>query len=635
MAQEHETHMTRRAAVLSLFFWFIAATAAAQEVVYHVTFPEPEHRWMQVELTIASAPEPLELRMSRSSPGRYALHEFAKNVYDVQAFGARGRRLAISRPNPYQWDVAEHDGTVRVTYKLFGDRIDGTYLAIDSTHAHMNIPATFMWARGTADRPIRVTFAPPEAARWRVATQLFATSDPWTFTAPNLQYFMDSPSELGPIWEHRFTVPQPDGSGSAAFRIALHHESSAEAARRFAADVEKIVAEQGAIFAEFPRFEPGHYTFLADYLPYSDGDGMEHRNSTVLTGRADLSQDGGRRGALGTVSHELFHAWNVERIRPASLEPFDFERANMSGELWLAEGFTSYYGPLVMHRAGLSQLSDTLAAFGSAINTVVNSPARQLRSAVEMSRMAPFVDAARSIDETNFEISFISYYTWGSAIGLALDLSLRDLSDGRVTLDDYMRAMWREHGKPGGPAPGLVSRPYTLKDARDRLAEVSGNRNFADAFFSKYIEGRDVADYARLVERAGLVLRRRHAGRAWMGGLAFEPHAQGLRITRLVGPTTPAYAAGLEKDDVVVSLDERTVASAQDVADVLASHKPGETIPVRFLNQGVPVTGTATLAEDPAVELVAIETAGGTLAPAQREFREAWLSSRRELRIKN
>jgi predicted metalloprotease with PDZ domain len=609
--------------------WCLSSLGWAQEIAYRVSFPAPEHRWMQVEVTIDNAPRPLELRMSRSSPGRYALHEFAKNVYDVQAFDAGGEPLAISRPDPYQWNVEEHPGTVRVSYKVFGERIDGTYLAIDTTHAHMNIPAAFMWARRAEGRPIRITFVPPERSNWRVATQLFATSDPWTFTAPSLQYFMDSPTELGPVWEDRFTLPQPDGSGVAAFRIALHQDRPEErGAESFAAAVRKIAAEQGAIFGEFPRFEPGYYTFLADYLPDADGDGMEHRNSTVITGRHDLSHAEGRRAALGTVSHELFHVWNVERIRPASLEPFDFERANMSGELWLAEGFTSYYGPLVMQRAGLTPLARTLATFGNAIDEVVNGPGRQFRSAVEMSRMAPFVDGARPADGTNIDISFISYYTWGSAIGLALDLSLRDITGGRVTLDDYMRAMWRSHGKPGGAVPGVVAHPYTLDDARARLAEVSGDREFAKTFFARYIEGREAADYTRLLTRAGLVLRRRNAGAAWMGDLGFEPHAQGVRVSRLVAPGTPAYAAGLAKDDVIVALGERDVATAAEIASVLSGLAPGHAVPVRYLRRGAARTAAVALIEDPRFELVALESSGGTLSAEQRTFRDAWLGSR-------
>lgn len=607
---------------------FLALNAAvAQEMSYRVTVPEPEHHWLQVEATFTGVKAPVELRMSRSSPGRYALHEFAKNVYDVHAFAPDGREIEMRRPDPYGWSVSPPGDSVRVTYKVFGDQVDGTYLAVDTTHAHMNMPATFMWARDLVERPIRISFVAPKGSDWRVATQLFPTADPLTFTAPNLQYFMDSPTEFGPVWEYAFTIPD-SGAQTGRFRIALHHEASEADAKKYATSIEKIVAEERAVFGEFPTYEPGGYTFLADFLSYAHGDGMEHRNSTVMTGRRSLSSEAGIDDALDTAAHEFFHSWNVERIRPATLEPFDFERANMSGELWLAEGFTSYYGALVMQRTRLASLGGTLTNFGSTVNWVINHPGTKVRTAVEMSEMAPFVDAAEWTDPTNFDITFLSYYTWGEGIALALDLSLRDRTNGRVTLDDYMRAMWHAHGRPGGAQPGLVGRPYTLSDARARLAEVSGDARFADDFFSKYIEGHDAPDYAHLLQRAGLVLKRRSPGAAWIGDLRFQNDPDGIRLTSLTAPGTPAYAAGLDADDVIVRVGDRSVQSADEFAGVLGRSKPGETLTVAYVRRGKAATTTLTLAENPTLEIVAAESAGGPLTAAQQEFRDAWLSSR-------
>ncbi len=279
--------------------------------------------------------------MSRSSPGRYALHEFAKNVYAVHAVDGAGRTLAVTRPDPSQWDVAGHDGTVRVTYTLFGDRGDGTYAQIDESHAHLNMPAVFMWARGLDGRPIRVTFRIPDGSGWKIATQLFPTTDPLTFTAPGLQYFMDSPTELSAFSLREW--PVTSGGRTATIRLAVHHLGDEADVDRFAAMARAVVPQAVAVFGEAPAFDTGSYTFIACYLPWAADDGMEHRNSTFLTEPATLRDDA--PGLLGTVSHEFFHAWSVERLRPRALEPFDFERANMSGELWFAEGFTSYYGP--------------------------------------------------------------------------------------------------------------------------------------------------------------------------------------------------------------------------------------------------------------------------------------------------
>jgi predicted metalloprotease with PDZ domain len=599
---------------------------AQAPVTYRVSFPAPEHHYAQIEVRFPSLPAgTLEARMSRSSPGRYALHEYAKNVFELQAFDGTGKALSATRPNPYQWDVAGHDGTVRIVYKIYGDHVDGTYLGIDPSHAHMNMPATLMWARGLDRRSVRITFEAPKGLAWVPATQLFPTSDPWTFTAPNLQYLMDSPTELSAQTIRTFKVRGPDGR-EATIRAALHHDAGDAEVNEYVAGAEKIVKEHAAVFGELPDFEPGYYTFLGDYVPWGGGDGMEHRNSTVVAARVSLGTPGMVADVLDTVSHEFFHAWNVERIRPKTLEPFNFEEANMSGELWLAEGFTQYYGDLIMARAGLSKRESAAAGFARAASSVINNPGRQFRSAVQMSQMAPFTDAAVSIDKTNFSTTFISYYTYGSAVALALDLSLRDRSNGKISLDDYMQAMWRVHGKPGGPQPGLVAKPYTLADARARLAEVSGDRAFADEFFDKYIEGREVADYARLLLRAGYAFRKRSKGAAWMGPANLVDSSG--TITNLAPWGSPMFDAVLDQGDVIVDVEGKAMATGVLQA-ALKTRKPGDRLTITFKRRGG-ATGTATitLKEDPALETVPVESAGGTLTPEQTAFREAWLGSK-------
>ena len=585
---------------------------------YRFSFPQPQHRWMQVEATFPDLESgTLELRMSRSSPGRYSLHDFAKNVYDVGAVGADGREIQPTRPDPYGWNVAGHGGSVTVRYKVYGDRVDGTYLAVDETHAHINMPAAIMWAHGLDDRPATLTFEEPAGMRWQVATQLHASSSPLEFTAPNLQYLMDSPAEFGPVSVRQFTA------GGRTFRFSLHHTGIDAELDSYVKDVEKIVRQEGAIFGEYPQYEPGYYTFLADYLPWASGDGMEHRNSTVMTSSGSIGTS--RMGLLDTVAHEFFHCWNVERIRPSGLEPFDFDRANPSDSLWLAEGFTQYYGPLAMQRAQLVDVAATAAIAGGLVDTVVNDPGRGVRSAVEMSRMAPFIDGGRTVDRTNWANTVISYYPFGGAIALALDLSLRDRSDGRVSLDDFMRAMWQKFGRPGGAREGYVDRPYSLADAEETLAGVSGDRAFAREFFAKYIEGRDVADYERLLGRAGVTLRRRNAGRAWLGDVKYETR-NGARVASIVSPSWPVYATGLEQDDEVTEIDGRPIRSENDAAAALQRQRPGDRVQIVFVDRTrLTRRATVTLAEDPHLEAVPIEAAGGTMTSAQRAFRDRWL----------
>jgi predicted metalloprotease with PDZ domain len=342
---------------------------------------------------------------------------------------------------------------------------------------------------------------------------------------------------------------------------------------------------------------------------------MEHRNSTVVTGRA-------LGNALSTASHEFFHCWNVERIRPQGLEPFNFEEANMTDSLWLAEGFTQYYGVLILTRAGLLDPVQAVGQFGSLAKSVVFDSGRQFRSAVDMSRMAPFVDAARAIDRTNFNTTFISYYTYGGAIALGLDLTLRERSNGKITLDDFMRAMWRTYGAPGGPAPGLVGHPYSVADVRDRLADVSGDRAFATDFVNRYIVGREALDYAKLFAGAGIEWRQRDRGHAWLGDLRLDAQ---MKIVDLVDPGTPAYDAGLEQDDVITAANGKDVASPQALQAILRATKPGDRIPIAFTRRDGPRTATVVLKEDPTVDVAPLESP----SPDQQAFRDRWLGSQR------
>ena len=594
------------------------ARGAERPIEYRLTFPEPQHRWMQVEVEFADlSAAPLELRMSQSSPGRYALHDFAKNVYDVHALDPDGHELATTRSDPHGWTVPAHESRLIVRYKVYGDRIDGTYLAVDETHAHVNMPAAILWARGLDLRPVIVTFEPPTGTHWQVATQLHSGRTPYEFSAPNLQYLMDSPVEFGPIVMREFSA------GAARFRFALHHRGANRDVDGFVKDVERIVRQEGAIYGEFPNYEPGTYTFLADYLPYAHGDGMEHRNSTVMTSAASIAND--RQGVLETVAHEFFHGWNVERIRPRSLEPFDLERVNPSRELWLAEGFTQYYSPVVLRRAGLADVAWTANAFTQLVDTVLAKPGRLARTAEEMSWMAAFTDGGHPIDRTNWSNSVISYYPFGGAIALALDLTLRERTDGRTSLDDFMRTMWRTYGKPGGALEGYVDRPYTMADAERVLAEVSGDGTFAREFFARYIQGHDVADYAHLLAQAGFVVQR-HTGAAWLGDLG---ESGGLRLGSLMAPTWPLYSAGVDEDDLLQQVDGQKLQSIGDVAGILRRHKPGDRVDVMFVDRnGRPRTAQVTLAEDPHVDVVPVESTSRSaagLTAAQKSFRDRWL----------
>ncbi len=595
--------------VLSSFSLLAAETAIQPTVSYQLSFANAAHHEAAIEVRFdAVRSANLLLSMSSASPGRYAPHAFAKNIYGLTATDSTGKVLPLQRISPGQWSVGQHDGTVIINYLLYGDWGDGTYNQIDRTHAHLNMPATLLFAKDYEEQPASLRFDLPDA-RWKVATQLQLQAD-GSYAAPNLQYLMDSPVELSAFSQRSWKVA--DQQSEATIHLVLHHQGTEQQLDSFAEKAKAVVAEQQKIFGEYPKFDYGQYLFIADYLPYVDGDGMEHRNSTILTDERSLKE--ANYAQIETLSHEFFHAWNVERLRPADLEPFDFLRANMSRHLWFAEGVTNYYGKLTLSRTGHFDLATYLDKTVSALNKVQQSPGRQFFPATGMSELAPFVDAAVSVDPTNYANSYISYYTYGEVLGLALDLTLRTEFEA-LSLDLLMRKLWQEFGK--------VGRPYTEQDLQQALAELTANPDFAKNFFSRYIHGQQLPDFKTLFAAMGLTLAPAKPTEAFLTAAALVEEGKQLKVdsNTLIG--TPLYQAGVDKGDVLLKLGRYNLRSKAQWDKALASYKVGDTAALSFLSRGKTYTTTVTFAADPAWALTENKEAGAD----QLTKRALWLKA--------
>jgi predicted metalloprotease with PDZ domain len=599
---------------MKFFVCLLAAlpVLAQEPVRYELRFPNAAHHEAEIRATFSGVRQPtLEVMMSRSSPGRYALHEFAKNVYNLRASDGQGHALTVTRPTPYQWNVTGHKGTVVVEYTLFGDRADGTYSGIDPTHAHLNMPATLVWAHGFEKTPVSLKFELPAGSDWKVATQL-EPHDDGTWSAPFMDRMMDSPVELS---KHYLATWK---TGDAQFRMALHHKGTDEEAAAFAVLCQAVTAEEEGVFGAFPKYDTGSYTFLMDYLPYVNGDGMEHRDSTVIAGTRDIRTAGAQ--LIGTASHEFFHNWNVKRIRPHDLEPFDYERADMSDSLWFAEGFTQYYGVLVLKRAGLDSMDRFTRAMGGSVGAVLTAPGRTVFDVIDMSRQAPFVDAAVSNDPVNYANTFISYYTYGAAIALGIDLEIRTRFPGK-SLDDWMRQMWREHPD--------ANKPYTLQDLQSSLAAATGSKEFAAEVFQQHIFGKEPMNYEKLLARAGFVLEKRTGGpKVYLGLQGGNWSDAGVDIVGSTLRDSPIYNAGLDRGDRITEWDGKALKSQRELDTLLEKKKAGDKIHVKVEWRGGKKEADITLAETPALQMTPYELAGRDLTPEMAKFREAWLSSK-------
>ncbi|MBD3616702.1 MAG: M61 family metallopeptidase [Gracilimonas sp.] len=579
--------------------------SAQTTTTYEISFENAVHHEAEISVTYTNLDDKvLEVRMSRTSPGRYALHEFAKNVYGVKATDSQGNELEVTRPNPHQWNISGHDGTVKFEYTLFANRGDGTYSQVDETHAHLNMPATFAWARNYGHRPIEITFNVREDLNWKVATQL-KPLEGTTYYAPDLYYFLDSPVEIADFHERQEAI---DGQ---LIKMALHKPATDEEVDEYFGKVLAIVNAQVNVFGELPKLDYGEYVFLNCFMPNASGDGMEHRNSTIVTNSKPLDEPLGET-SIGTISHEFVHTWNVERIRPASLEPFNFEEANMSGELWFAEGFTSYYTGLILARAGIQTEKEYVEGLAGGINYVFNHPGRQFFNPIEMSYQAPFVDAARSVDPVNRENTFISYYTYGSVLGLALDLSLRNMDDGK-NLDDFMKLVWQNFGKP--------EIPYTVRDIQAALAEYAGDE-FSSNFFTKYIYDSQMPDYESLMASVGVNFGKANPGKASLGtNIRIEDGVGILRSNAIKG--SPIYEAGISGTDEIISVAGTSLNGVYDMNKVLADYEPGDEIEIVYKRWGERKTATVTLEEDKSYKTELAEKINRKV----RERRSGWLKT--------
>ena len=607
--------------------FFVAATAsfhAAAPIRYRLSFPEPQHRWMQVE---ASFPD-LSQAAARAS------HEplVTGTLLAARFREERLRRARVRRRRPRTADDAT--GSVRVErraitaaavtvkYKVYGDRVDGTYLGVDTTHAHINMPAAIMWAHGLDDRPVDAHVrAAVRTCAGRSPRSCTPGSYPLEFTAPNLQYLMDSPAEFGPdrapaVHRGRAHVPlcrAPHRHRRGARRLREGRREDRAPGRR---DLRRVSGVRARLL---------HVSRGLSAVRERRRHGASQQHGHDARRRRSPAS---RERLLDTVAHEFFHCWNVERIRPKGLEPFDFDRANLSGELWLAEGFTQYYGPLVLQRAGSWTTASTARTLGRLVESVSQGAgaARAIGRGDEpdgaVHRRRPHNRSDELVRDRDLVLPVRRRDRAGARSDAAR--SLRRPSSRSTT--SCARCGGRTASRAAAAKVTSIVRTRST-DAEATLAEVSGDRAFAHDFFARYIQGHDVADYrasagARRLRLAQAASRSRVARRS---PARVARRRCGWRA--LVAPTWPIYAAGLEQDDELQSVrrpaDRRSLERSRDA--LLQTHKPGDTVSGRVRRSHRRVEDGDDDAHRGSARSRSCRstTSGGALTAAQNAFRDA------------
>jgi predicted metalloprotease with PDZ domain len=595
-----------------------AVTEAPLQLEYHLRIARPSTHLAEVEIDARGVHAPtLDFVLPAWSPGRYAIYDFAKNVQEFEASGSDGRSIPWSQPDKQTWHVeaASAGGEIRVRYRIFGNDLNGSFSQIDATHANLNGASIYMYVDGHKPDPIHLQVDPPEG--WKVVSGFSLSIDQHAFDAPNYDRLIDTPMEISPA----ISIDQFTDRGKT-FRVAVHAYDGGETERpsllnELVEGVKKIVA---ADLAMMPAPDFDHYTFIFHFAPdIAEGDGMEHLNSTQIIISQPLS-DAGVREALGNTAHEFFHLWNVKRLRPAALGPFDYTREDYTPSLWLAEGITSYYAYLAEVRSGLWGPADLFEQLAAEIAHLETDPGRRLMSAESSSFHAWFYDRAPQMQETNFANATISYYNKGALLGLLLDLEIRARTEGRKSLDDVMRLMYERFYRAPAATYYLPGRGYEERDILQAVNEVSGS-DFGD-FFRRYVEGLDPLPYNAVLAKAGLVLKSSTApGAAPSLGILAEPEPTGVRIVD-VRPGGAADRAGLSRDDLLVAVDNFSLATAS-LDDRLRIYPVGAEVPFTVQRHTERQIITVKL-DPPPADQYSIELSPDA-TPSEVKIRNAWL----------
>jgi predicted metalloprotease with PDZ domain len=512
---------------------------------YRLSIPAPRTHQFHVEATLARPGATAELAFPVWTPGSYLVREFARHVEGLSAVDGRGRPLPVARLDKHRVSIAAGGADeVTLRYRVYANELTVRTCHLDETHGYLNGAAVFPYAPGRLGEPCELEVLAPEG--WKVATALAAVpaagGSPTRFTARDYDELADSPLEIG---RHRLLRFE---AGGRPHEIALWGRARLDE-ERFTADVRRIVEAFAGLMGGLP-YE--RYLFVVHLTDRRRG-GLEHAASTTLhVGRGSFHPRDAYEETLSLVAHEFFHLWNVKRLRPAALVPYDYAREQYTRLLWWFEGVTSYYDALVLVRAGLVEPKRWLKTLGQSLTSLARTPGASKMSAEESSFLA-WVKQYRP--DENSANSMVSYYLKGELVAVALDLALRRAGG---SLDALLRTLIARHAAGGLPEDGVER----------AAADVLGERA-ARAFFDRYVRGVEPLELG--VEAVGLRLRRRSAtglddrggapapenGKAVPGWLGAEL-AQGPRLqlqVQSVREGSPAWAAGLQAEDEIVAED--------------------------------------------------------------------------------
>ncbi|MDA9563441.1 PDZ domain-containing protein [Flavobacteriales bacterium] len=570
----------------------------AQTVSYQLSAPQPHTHYFHVDMKISDYPkDSFDIKMPVWAPGSYLVREFSKSVENIES-----KTADIQCINKNTWRIFPTEKTnVVISYDVYAFEMSVRTSFLDDSHGYVNGTSLFMYIDNKKEVQHHLKISLP--SNWKkVTTSLTPVSEAnFSYSAPNYDILVDSPIEMGNQEEFTFEA------AGIKHTVAMYGDGNYDS-ELLKVDMANIVESCTNVFNENPN---EHYTFIIHNLTNGSG-GLEHLNSTTLqVNRWGYTPGRKYEGFLSLVAHEYFHLWNVKRIRPIALGPFNYDAENYTKLLWVAEGFTSYYDELLLKRSGYYDAEKYLNVLSNTISRVENQPGNKVQPVTEAS-FHSWIKAYRPNE--NSRNTTISYYPKGALLANALDLIIIENTNAEKNLDDVMKLLWNEYYKK-------KNRGFTDKEFQNAVEQVAGKK--LDDFFNNTVAGTTTIDYKIIFSYAGCNIIDLNTDKNEVVLGVRTKDVGGRLLISSVLRETAAYNAGLNVNDEIIAIDGYRVAD-NDMNKLISPHKKGDTIKVTVSRDGILRDIDVTLQNDSSVKykIVPVEKPNKT----QQLIYNKWLS---------
>ncbi|MBC8047716.1 MAG: M61 family metallopeptidase [Fimbriimonadaceae bacterium] len=559
---------------------------------------KPATHYFNIEMQIEKVPDDIiQIKTVVWTPGSYLVREYAKNIDAVIAKDKNGNNLLVKKIDKNTWEVAcnKKDFSVYYNYYAFEESVRTSYL--DDKHASI-IPASLFMYLPKYDVSSTIHYHP--YAGWeQISTSLeMINNDKWIRTAPNKDILFDSPVEIGNHVIINFTV------AGVEHELAMYGEGNYNL-EKIKNDFTKIIEEQKSMWEEHPCKR--YVIFVQN--SNKGGGGLEHLNSTsLITQRFNYEPENNYRGFISLFSHEYFHLWNVKRLRPEPLGPFNYDAENYTTSLWIAEGFTAYYDDLFIRRTQLMTPNDYLTVVEGNINATTNRAGDFIQSVAEASFDAWIKYYRPNENSPNAQVD---YYTKGATLAMILDLEILNNSKGEYRLDDVMRYMYNEYYKK-------LNRAYSEAEMKTAIEKFAGKD--MTLFYTDHVHGTKPIDYKKYFSYAGLNISDANVGNK---DIDLGATISATNTITAVRGNSSAENAGLNVNDEVIAINGFRFTN--NLNTLLIGKKEGDTIEVTVSRNGMLQNFTISLEYNKKVNYQLTLNSDATVE--QKELYKKWMKA--------